>query len=381
MENGRILVTCAKGISPFLLEELLSLGYPVLTETVAGVSIEGTLEDAMTLNMCVRSGHRVLFHLASFTAGNQDDLYRGVSEIIWENYLHKDGYFCVTSSVDNPTIRDARFANLKCKDAIVDRMRKQCGMRPDSGPARDRTVVHLHWKSNECSLYLDTSGEPLSRRGYRKLPHKAPMQETLAASVILATGWHGQGNFVNPMCGSGTLAIEAALIASKKPPGLLRSNYGFMHLKGFNGARWKELRTRAGKAAEKTISGRIVATDIDPAAVEAAVRNAIAAGVRHLIEFGTGDYADTPIPDGGGVIVFNPGYGERIGMISGLEKTYKGIGDFLKRKCPGYTGYVFTGNADLAKKIGLRPKSKLPFFNGPIACRLLGYELYEGGGK
>ncbi len=237
---------------------------------------------------------------------------------------------------------------------------------------------YLYWKNDECSLYLDTSGEPLSKRGYRKIPFKAPMQETLAASVILATGWNGRGNFINPMCGSGTLAIEAALIALNKAPGLLRSNYGFMHLKGFNEARWKDLRKNARAAVKKASGWRIIATDIDPVAVEAARQNATTAGVEHFIEFGTGDYAETPVPDGGGVIVLNPEYGERMGEISELEGTYKGLGDFFKQKCRGYTGYLFTGNPGLAKKVHLKPKRKLPFFNGPIECRLFEYDLYEG---
>ena len=143
-----------------------------------------------------------------------------------------DGYFSVTSSVHNPAINDSRFANVRCKDAIVDRMKEKCGRRPDTGPDRNRIVIHLYWKGNIGQVFIDTSGEPLSRRGYRMIPLKAPMQETLAAAVVLATGWGRDGNFINPMCGSGTLAIEAALIALQRAPGLLRSNYGFMHLKG-----------------------------------------------------------------------------------------------------------------------------------------------------
>ncbi|HXX58953.1 MAG TPA: hypothetical protein VEI96_13215 [Thermodesulfovibrionales bacterium] len=378
MERRGILITCAKGIAPVLREELRSLGFPALAETTAGVATEGSLNDTMALNLFVRSGHRVLFHVASFRAGNPDALYRGVTDIAWEDYIHEDGYICVTSAVDNPAIRDSRFANLKCKDGIVDRMYEQCGRRPDSGPERDKAVLYLYWKNEECSLYLDTSGEPLSRRGYRKIPLKAPMQETLAAAVIMATGWNGRGNFINPMCGSGTLAIEAALIAMNKAPGLLRSNYGFMHLKGFNEARWKELREKARTAAKKASGCRIVATDLNPLAVDAARQNATTAGVEHCIEFGTADYAETPVPAGGGVIVLNPEYGERMGTLSELEVTYKGIGDFFKKNCRGYTGYLFTGNPELAKKVRLKPKKKLLFFNGPIECRLLEYELYEG---
>jgi len=381
MKKSRILVTCAKGITPFLKEEVLHLGFPVLSETIASVATEGTLDDTLRLNLLLRTAHRVLFLVSDFTARDDNELYREMSEITWEEYISEDGYLCVTSSVDNPGIRDTRYANVKCKDAIVDRIRKKHGKRPDSGPDQDRAVVNLYWKDDQCSVYIDTSSEPLSRRGYRKIPMAAPMQETLAAAVILATGWNGSGHFVNPMCGSGTLAIEAAFIALNRAPGLQRINYGFMHIKGFNEQLWNDLRAQAKKEAEKTLHCRIVATDISREAVDAARRNAATAGVEHLIEFAVCDYSETTVPDGGGIIILNPEYGDRMGRINELESVYAGIGDFFKQKCRGYTGYIFTGNTDLAKKVGLRAKRRIPFFNGRIECRLLAYELYEGSRK
>jgi 23S rRNA (guanine2445-N2)-methyltransferase len=378
MKKSRILVTCAKGITPYLKEELMQLRFPVCDETIAGIATEGTMDDTLRLNLHLRTGHRVLILIKEFTAHDADGLYRSVSETAWEEYIAKDGYLCVTSSVDNPSIRDSRYANVKIKDAIVDRIKEQCGQRPDSGPDRDRVVVNLYWKGDSCSLYFDTSGEPLSRRGYRKIPMTAPMQETLAAAVIMATGWNGSRHFVNPMCGSGTLAIEAAFIALNRAPGLLRNNFGFMHLKGLNESLWDDLRAEAKKEAKKTLSCRIIATDIKREAVEAAKKNAVAAGVEHLIEFAVCDYSETTIPEGGGIAILNPGYGERMGEITKLEGLYKGIGDFFKKKCKGYTGYIFTGNLDIAKKVGLRAKRRVPFFNSNIGCRLLEYELYEG---
>jgi putative N6-adenine-specific DNA methylase len=198
---------------------------------------------------------------------------------------------------------------------------------------------------------------------------------------VLATGWDGNGSFINPMCGSGTLAIEAALIGLGRAPGLLRGNFGFMHLQGYDQAVWNELREKAKEGSRKSLPGRIIATDIDPGAVEAARKNATTAGVEHLIEFGVCDFAETPMPDGGGVVVMNPEYGERMGEIPRLEETYKRIGDFLKQQCRGYTGYVFTGNPGLAKKVSLKPKQTWQFFNSGIECRLLEYDLYEGSRK
>ncbi len=381
MHKSRILITCAKGIPPVLKQELLRLNFPVLSESVAGVETEGALDDTPALNLFLRTAHRVLFQLKEFKAKNADQLYRELSGMPWEDFIPEDGYLCVTSSVDNPTIKDSRFAGLRCKDAIVDRIKEKRGRRPDSGPERDRSVVHLYWKDERCAAYLDTSGESLSRRGYRKIPLGAPMQETLAAAVVLATGWTGEGNFINPMCGSGTLAIEVALIALNRAPGLLRSNFGFMHRKGYSEAFWNEAREKAKRVSKKSLSGRIIATDIHSDAIEAAKKNAATAGVEHLIEFGLCDYSETPLPAGGGVVIMNPPYGERMGEIAKLEDTYKGIGDFFKQKCRGFTGYVFTGNAGLAKKVGLKPKRSIPFFNSGIECRLLEYELYEGTRK
>jgi putative N6-adenine-specific DNA methylase len=380
MPKSKILITCPKGIPPFLKQELHDLNFAVLSENTSGVETEGGLDDAMRLNLFIRTGHRVLLLLKEFPARNADELYQALHGIAWEQHIPEDGHLCVTASVENPTIKDPRFAGLKCKDAIVDRVKEQCGKRPDSGPERDQSVVHLYWKDNFCSVYLDTSGEPLSRRGYRKIPLGAPMQETLAAAVMLATGWNGNGNFVNPMCGSGTLAIEAALIALNRAPGLLRSNFGFMHFKSYNEALWNELREHARKNARKQLSGKIIATDISAHAVDAAKKNAATAGVEHLIEFSVCNFSDTPLPEGG-IIVLNPEYGERMGEARNLESTYKDIGDYFKRKCGGFTGYVFTGNPALAKKVGLKPKRTVQFFNSRIECRLLEYELYEGTRK
>jgi len=381
LPKTRIVITCAKGVPPSLKEEISALGLPVRSESVAGVETEGTMDDAMRLNLFLRTGQRVLFLLRELKAHNADELYAGISRIEWEDYLSPEEYLCVTSAVDNPTIRDSRFANLKCKDAIVDRFKKKTGRRPDSGPERTGAVVDLYWKGDLCLVYLDTSGEPLYRRGYRKIPLHAPMQETLAAAVIQATGWRGRGNFVNPMCGSGTLAIEAALAAMDMASGLLRKNFGFMHLKGFNRASWDKMLQEAKARVKKSFPGRLVATDIDSKAIQASRQNAAEAGIDHLIEFSASDYAETPVPEGPGVVILNPEYGERMGKIEKLKETYKGIGDFFKKKCQGYTRYIFTGNLELAKKVGLKAKRRIPFFSSNIECRLLEYDLYEGSRK
>lgn len=384
-KRASILISCAKELPHYVKEELSGLGFPVLSETAASIETAGTLLDAMALNLQLRTAGHVLFELAEFQAEDADALYRGIKgKIKWEDILSPAGRLCVDSSVRNSSIRDSRFANQKAKDAIVDRMVAKLGERPDSGPDRKGAVVFVYWVESLCRVYIDTSGESLQKRGYRKIPLLAPLQETLAAAIVMASGWDGRGNFINPMCGSGTLAIEAALYGLGRAPGLLRGNFGFQHIVGFRGLpeeRWKALRSQARTASARSLSGRIIATDIDRKAVEAARKNARTAGVDGIIDFGICDFRKTTLPSGGGVIVMNPAYGERMGEKAHLEGVYKGIGDFFKQHGTGYTGYILTGNPDLAGKVGLRTSRRTRFFNSNIECRLLRYELYEGSRK
>ena len=377
-KKSRLLITCAPSLSQWLQKEIEALGHNVLLVRKTGIEMEGTLADSMRLNLWLRTAFAVLFMLDEFECRDAEALYRATVKLPWEHIIPVDEYFSIVSYVDNPTINNSMFPNLKLKDAIVDRIMKKEHRRPDSGPQRTNIVINLYWKDDRAWLYLNTSGNKLADRGYRKMPHKAPMQETLAAAVIMATGYTGEASLVAPMCGSGTLAIEAALIAQNRAPGLLRANYGFMHLRGFNDEAWKAVRRETIKAGEKKRNSRIIATDIDPVAVAAARKNAATAGVEQIIEFGVCDFAETPLPPAPFIVVMNPEYGKRMGEISQLEKVYERIGDFFKQKCQGMTGYVFTGNLDLAKKVHLTPSRKFPFFNADIDCRLLKYEMYAG---
>jgi len=380
-KQSRILITCAKELPAFVKQEISVLGFPVLAETIASIETKGTLSDTMALNLKLRTGSHVLYQLADFPASDPPELYKGIKRIMWEEIIAPHEYLCVDSSVQNPNVRDDRFVNQKVKDAVVDRLVIKMGRRPNSGPERKGVVVYIYWVDNFCRVYLDTSGESLQKRGYRKIPFMAPLQETLAAAMVMATKWDCKSNFINPMCGSGTIAIEAALYALNRAPGLLRGNFGFMHIRDFPEELWRDLRVKTRAESLRSIPGRIIATDINRKAVEASRKNAKTAGVDQLIDFGVCDFRNTPLPDGGGVIVMNPEYGERMGDKARLEETYKAIGDFFKLKGNGYTGYVFTGNPDLAKKVGLRTSRKLKFFNSSIECRLLEYELYQGSRK
>lgn len=376
-EKFPVLVTCSRGVATWLATELTRLGFPALGVMESGVRISASLNDCMKINLESRLAHRVLLQVAECRARDANMLYEKLTRMPWADWLHETGHLCITSSVENITIRDNRFATLKAKDAIVDVLAREKGQRPDSGSDRTGMVVHLHWSGEFATLYLDTSGEQLSRRGYRKIPLDAPMQETLAAACIAASGWTGNTAFVNPMCGSGTLAIEAALIAQGRAAGILRENFGFMHLRGYDEAAWKKLRGDA-KARPVAKAPTIIATDIKASAVEAAKENARLAGVADAIEFSVCDFEETKIPPAPGVMMLNPEYGVRMGDEAKLAPTYRAIGDFFKQKAAGYTGCVFTGSLVLAKEIGLRSKRRLTFFNGPIECRLLLFELYAG---
>lgn len=374
-----ITITCHKRIAPYLKQEVTELGYEVKDFFVTGVRLYGTVTDCIRLNLNLRCASQVLYSLQKFEAGNADEIYREVTAYPWETILPENVYFSVTSNVSNETINNNLFANLRVKDAIVDRLRTKREKRPPTGSELTGAVVHLFWKETEAEIFIDTSGHSIARHGYRKIPGLAPMLEALASATIYATRWDRKTPFINPMCGSGTVAIEAALIASNRRPGLFRNNYGFMHVQGYD----EELYLKEDAVLEKQIDDnarpRIIATDFSDRAIENARKNAIAAGVADMIEFSVCDFADTEVPQEiPGVVFLNPEYGERLGQVNELEHTYKRIGDFFKQRCGGYYGYVFTGNLELAKKMGLKAGRRIEFYTSTIDCRLLEYELYEG---
>lgn len=380
--QSTILISCALKHTTYLKSELAQQGFEPTAEGLTSVEMKGTLADAIRLNLNLRTANRVIFLLKKFQAASTEELYQKIkSEIKWEEVMNANGYVSVASYAEHPDITNTMFLNQRCKDAIVDYFYENFKSRPDSGPEKNKTVVSVYWKDNMASVYIDTSGESLSRHGYRKIPFLAPMQETLAAAIISVSRWDRNSPFINPMCGSGTIAIEAALIAANRANGLLRDNYGFMHIAGYDENIYLAERKIIKEKVLRKLPFKIIATDIDRKAIDAARQNAMTAGVDQLITFDVCDFSETEIPEGNGVVVLNPPYGERIGEEAGLETIYTAIGDFFKRKCKGYTGYVFTGNSQLAKKIGLKTKRRIEFYNAKIECRLLEFELYDGSRK
>ncbi len=375
----RIIITCNKRLSGYLEQEIKELGFKIFRTFPTGVELNGTLNDCIKLNLNLRCASQVLYSLKSFSCDNPAELYESIFEIAWENIILKDGYFSVTSTIDHPTINNSLFANVKVKDAIVDRFRQKMQVRPNSGADLKATVIHLFWKNGHAEIFIDTSGETLAKHGYRKIPGKAPMLEALAAATLLATKWDRRSAFINPMCGSSTVAIEAVLLATNRRPGLFRDNYGFKHILGFDENYYEKEKRKLRNQVIDLPQLKIFASDISADAINISKINAGAAGVEKLIEFEVCDFKEIKFPENEpGVIYFNPEYGERLGEVTELENTYAQIGDFMKKKCKGYTGYVFTGNLELAKKIGLKAKRRIEFYTSKIDCRLLEFELYSG---
>ena len=376
---SRIVITCPNRISAVLTKDLEELGVPVIRTFNTGVELKGTVRDCIRLNLSLRCASQVYYSLHRFACESPQQLYDELKSLPWETIIAPETYFSITSNVDHPTINNELFANVRVKDAIVDRFRDKTGTRPNSGPELHAAVFHLFWREGVAEVFIDTSGETLAKHGYRKIPGKAPMMESLAAATILATKWDRLSKFVNPMCGSGTLAIEAALISTNRRPGLYRNNYAFRHIIGFDEQDHARERDHLKSQIHHAAGFRAIATDISEDAINVSRINAGAAGVEDLIDFNVCDFMATPVPqENKGIVFLNPEYGERLGEEVELADTYARIGDFLKKQCKGYMGYVFTGNLELAKKIGLKAKRRIEFYTGKIDCRLLEYELYEG---
>ena len=374
----KIIITCHKWLAPSLEKQVIELGFEPKRVFQTGVELIGTVQDCIKLNLNLRCASQVMYSLKSFQCEDPDQLYDNLLSVEWERFIPPNGYFSVTSNVFHPTISTNLFANLRVKDAIVDRMRDTVRRRPNTGSELLGAVVYLFWKNDEAEIFIDTSGETLAKHGYRKLPGQAPMLEALAAATILSSQWNRTSPFINPMCGSGTVAIEAALIATNRVPGLLRNNYAFMHILGYEADMYNSERAKLDEQIIRVPELKIIASDMSERAIDIARINAAAAGVEDLIDFEVCDLEETTVPEGEGVVMFNPEYGDRLGDEIELNATYARIGDFLKQQCKGKVGYVFTGNLDLAKAIRLKTKRRIEFFNATIDCRLLEYELYDG---
>lgn len=376
MNQQPFFTTTAKGVEPVLANEMRALGLHNVKEETGGVGFTGALEDAYKANLWLRTANRVLMPVLNFDCKSEDELYGGVRQIDWRTYLTSGMTFAIDANVRDSNIKHSKYAALKAKDAIVDQLREKLGTRPNVNPENPDLRINIHIVKNLCTVSLDTSGESLHKRGYRVAQVAAPLKETLAAAIIEYTDWDMRSPLIDPMCGSGTIPIEAILKAANIAPGLLRGKFGFQRWPIFDKNAWDKLTKEAREKRKPAVEAQVLGYDISKKAVEASRRNAQAAIPGDLITFKQQDIRELSPPPGHGVIIVNPPYGERLGQKKDLAPLYKTIGDVFKRKCKGYTGYIFTGNLDLAKHIGLKASRRIILYNGPIESRLLKFELY-----
>jgi putative N6-adenine-specific DNA methylase len=368
--------TAAKGLEEVLAAELTALGIDEVLPANGGVNFTGSLRDGYRACLWLRTANRVLQPIANFPCPSQEALYEGVYALNWEELLTPSMTMAVDANLRDSELTHSRFVALKTKDAVVDKIRNHCGKRPNVDAKDPDLRINLHLARNHCTVSLDLAGTGLHRRGYRRDPTIAPLKETLAAGLVALTGWDCNSPFVDPMCGSGSLPLEAALIASNTAPGLLSPNFGFQRWPCFDTSSWKEVIEEA-EHAQKTLPANLISgSDRDQRAVDMARRNAENTRTGSQIRWSCNDFTKLEPPADHGTLICNPPYGERIGEEAELEAFYRKIGDTFKQNWKGWTAWVLTGNLTLAKRIGLKASRRIVLFNGPIECRLLKYELY-----
>ncbi len=375
METERFFSTCGRGIEPVLADELRALGAAEVVPGRGGVSFGGDLALLYQANLWLRTAIRVLRPILETDVSSPDELYEAVRSLDWARYLTPEHTLAVDCNVRDSHITHSKYAALRVKDAICDQFVEKCGKRPSVDVDQPMIGLNLHIHRDHAVLSLDSSGESLHKRGYRPIKTRAPLNEALAAALVLLTGWRGDRPFADPLCGSGTLAIEAAWIALRRPPGLTRKRFGFQGWMDFDIELWTSLRDEARRGVSRVLPAPILASDVRGDAVSFAINNARAAGIGHLLRFDKRDVRDFQSPPGSpGVLLCNPPYGERIGEEKNLFALYRLLGEVFAQRCRGWTAYVFTGNPRLAAAIGLEPAAETPLYNGKIPCRLLKFE-------
>ena len=372
----RFFVTAAKGVEELVAGELATIGISGAKPERGGVSFTGTMMDAGKACLWLRSASRVLAILAEFSAADQKQLYDGVRAIDWPKYLTPEMTLAVDSVLRDSAMNHSGFLALKTKDAVVDAMRDRFGKRPSVDTRNPDLRINVHLVKNRCTVSLDVSGESLDRRGYHLDRNKAPLRENLAASLLLFSGWKGETPLYDPMCGSGTIITEAALIAANIAPGLLRDRFGFEKWPGHDPGEWRKVIAEARDLRKNSLQVALCGYDRSPGAVEMAKQNARRAGVAQMVSFKAAEFSGFSPENLPATIFMNPPYGERMGEIEELIPFYRQIGDILKQRCKGSTAYILCGSSELAAHVGLKAARRIPVWNGPIECRLMKFELY-----
>jgi putative N6-adenine-specific DNA methylase len=368
-----------QGLEPVLADELASLGASDIRPLKRAVAFSGDQELLYRANYELRTAISVLVSIHSFTCRNERQYYQSIYDFDWQQWLGLHDTFAIKAVVNSPHFNHSKFMALKAKDAIVDRFRDRTGRRPSINPRHPDVLIQIHIGGDQCTVSLDSSGEPLFKRNYRVKTGQAPLNEVLAAGMLKLAGWPQQAAFVDPMCGSGTLPIEAALIARNMPAQQLRPSFGFQRWPDFKEDLWEKVKA---EAEDKIIPlpKPVFGFDQDRGIVQMAQQNAGMAGVASDIHFAKKKFEDLDPPAEKGLIVTNPPYDERLHRTDIME-LYANMGTRFKHNFPGYEAWVISSNFSALQKIGLRPSQKIPLFNGPLECKFQKYELYEGSKK
>jgi putative N6-adenine-specific DNA methylase len=369
--------TCARGIEPLLAEELRALAAVAITMGRGGVHFQGDKALLYRANLELRTAIRVLLPILQVQITTTDELYQAVQQLDWSQYLTPDHTLAVDCNVRDSHITHSQYAARRVKDAICDQFVERRRSRPSVDAQRPMVGLNLHVYQDEAVLSLDASGDSLHKRGYRPIQTRAPINEALAAGLVHMTGFRGDSPFFDPLAGSGTLCIEAAWLALRRPPGLTRRHFGFMGWLDFDVKLWTELRDEARKRVLTTLRQPISGSDQRRDAVQMSQNNARAAGIGHLLTFAMRDMRECRPPEGvpPGVVLTNPPYGERLGEEKELRSLYRALGETCSRYFQSWRVFVFTGSKSLARELGIRSKNATSLFNGRIPCQLLELDM------
>jgi putative N6-adenine-specific DNA methylase len=357
-----------------LLQELSSFGAKAPAQAPGGVAFSGTWEIGYRANLWSRIASRILWRVGEFPYRNEKDLYDAARAIAWPRYFSVQRKIRVNVTAQKSPLKSLEFATLKVKDAVCDLFRDQVGSRPDVDRAAPDVRIHAFLEEARGVLYLDTSGDALFKRGWRMDIAEAPMRENLAAGIIMLSGWKFDQPLLDPMCGGGTLLSEAAAMARGRAPGAKRA-FGFEKLSMFDAKLWERIR---GEKKADPGEPRLYGSDSDAEALQAARRNLGAAGVERWVKLEQSDVLERAAPDGAGVLVANPPYGERIGSADELAAFYPRLGDALKKRFAGWRCFIFTADMRLPKLIRLEPARRTPLWNGALECRLYEFPIVSG---
>lgn len=379
MTTYSLFVTCPRGLEAPLSQELEHLKCQDIRAVDGGVACKGGMEQVYRINLHSRTASRVLLRLTKSGYRNEQDIYKAAKNIRWTDWFDLEQTFKVKVEGKRAQVKSLDFVGLKIKDAVCDVFRDACGARPSVGKIRPDIRIHAFIDERDIQIFIDTSGEALFKRGYRQDTGEAPMRENLAAGLLLLAGYDGTQPFQDPFCGSGTIVIEAAWIATRRAPGLMR-RFGFEKLKNFDAALWKKLQHEAEtqiRPAPAPISG----SDNDRHMIRAAVANAQAAEVDTFIRFEVKDAQDTRPNGEGGILISNPPYGVRLAEVQALQALYPQLGAWLKQHYAGWLAGMFTGDRDMPKFMRLSPKRKIPLYNGNLDCRLFLMDMVKGSNR